>query len=247
MVQQLNALPEVKGDRLPTMYDLPSESEEDGLPDEYHDYQPELLRVTFCPPDYPQDQVFSGSDLYLYYDLNHTGWYKRPDWFGVVGVSRLYEGDDLRYSYVMWQEKVSPVVAVELLSTVTKKEDLGKTISENPPTKWKVYEQILKIPYYLLFDRRTNKLQVFKLESDRYQELKLATPKIWLPEIQLGVGVWYGSYQGATRTWLRWYDAQGDWIPTDADRAEKAQKRAETAERRAEDLAQRLRDLGIEP
>jgi hypothetical protein len=29
----------------PTMYDLPSEdSEEMGLPDEFHDFQPELLR-----------------------------------------------------------------------------------------------------------------------------------------------------------------------------------------------------------
>jgi hypothetical protein len=35
---------------LPTMYDLPSENaEEPGLPDEFHDFQPELLRVTFLP------------------------------------------------------------------------------------------------------------------------------------------------------------------------------------------------------
>jgi hypothetical protein len=32
---------------LPTMYDLPSESPEDlGLPDEFHDFQPKLLRAT---------------------------------------------------------------------------------------------------------------------------------------------------------------------------------------------------------
>jgi len=36
---------------LPTMYDLPSENqEESGLPDEFHDLQPELLRQTFRPP-----------------------------------------------------------------------------------------------------------------------------------------------------------------------------------------------------
>jgi hypothetical protein len=33
---------------LPTMYDLPSEDpEEPGLPDEFHDLQPQLLRESF--------------------------------------------------------------------------------------------------------------------------------------------------------------------------------------------------------
>jgi hypothetical protein len=29
-------------------------------------------------------------------------WHKRPDWFAVVGVPRLYEERDLRLSYVLW-------------------------------------------------------------------------------------------------------------------------------------------------
>ena len=45
---------------LPTMYDLPSEDQEEpGLPDEFHLLQPELLRLTFRPPTYPSDQVFT--------------------------------------------------------------------------------------------------------------------------------------------------------------------------------------------
>jgi len=75
---------------MPTMYDLPSEdSKEPGLPDEYHLWQAELLNQTFCPPRYPPEQIFVASDLNLYYDPLNTGWYKRPDWFAVVGVSRL--------------------------------------------------------------------------------------------------------------------------------------------------------------
>jgi Uma2 family endonuclease len=51
---------------LPTMYDLPSENpEEPGLPDEFHLLQPELLRLTFRPPTYSADQIFSASDLNL--------------------------------------------------------------------------------------------------------------------------------------------------------------------------------------
>jgi len=57
---------------LPTMYDLPSEDpEEPGLPDEFHLLQPELLRLTFCPPTYPSNRVFAASGLNLYYDSTH--------------------------------------------------------------------------------------------------------------------------------------------------------------------------------
>lgn len=82
---------------LPTMYDLPSEdSNEPGLPDEFHDFQPELLRLTCQSPLWSVDQVFIAADLNLYYDQEHPGWYKRPDWFVVVGVDRLYQKRDLR-------------------------------------------------------------------------------------------------------------------------------------------------------
>ena len=47
--------------------------------DEFHLLQPELLRSTFSPPSYAEDNVFTGSDLNLYYDSKHTQWYKRPD------------------------------------------------------------------------------------------------------------------------------------------------------------------------
>lgn len=74
---------------LPTMYDLPSEDpQEPGLPDEFHDFQPQLWRETFRPPDVLQERIFVASDLNLYYDVKHPLWYKRPDWFAVVGVEQ---------------------------------------------------------------------------------------------------------------------------------------------------------------
>ncbi|MEL6166210.1 MAG: Uma2 family endonuclease, partial [Cyanobacteria bacterium J06628_3] len=136
---------------LPTMYNLPSEDpEEPGLPDEFHDFQPQLLRETFQPPNYPLEETFIGTDLNLYYDARNHLWYKRPDWFAVLGASRLYQERDLRLSYVVWQEGIDPTVVVELLSPGTEKEDLGQTLREvnQPPTKWEVYERILRIPYY---------------------------------------------------------------------------------------------------
>ena len=272
------APPRLPKEKLPTMYDLPSEyPEEPGLPDEFHDLQPELLRVTFCPPHYSPQRIFSGSDLNIYYDLDHPRWHKRPDWFGVVGVSRFYDETDLRLSYVIWQEEVIPTVVVELLSPGTEQEDLGKTErdTDEPPTKWDVYEQILQIPYYIVFSRYTNQLRVFVHQAGQYQELALSEPRIWIPELELGLGVWQGVYQGIERLWLRWYDAQSNWIPTEVEkteaaeqraseadlllgeaqqqigeaqqRASEAERRASEAEQRAEALAQRLLDLGIEP
>ncbi len=248
-------------DTLPTMYDLPSEDpEEPGLPDEFHDLQPELLRFTFRPPEYYPSQVFSGTDMNLYYDVNNHLWHKRPDWFGVVGVARLYDQTDLRLSYVVWQERISPFVIVELLSPGTEKEDLGATErdSQEPPTKWEVYEQILQVPYYVVFNRYNNQLQAFHLVAGKYQELSLVEPIIVMPELSLSLGLWQGEYQGINRLWLRWYDDTGNLILTDAEAAlQRAQvaeqqantekQRADTAEQRAEYLAQRLRELGIDP
>jgi Uma2 family endonuclease len=253
------------------MYDLKSEDPtEPGLPDEFHDLQPQLLRETFCPPAYPPERIFVATDLNLYYDVHHPQWYKRPDWFAVLGVSRLYEQRDLRLSYVLWQEGIAPSVVVELLSPGTEKEDLGQTLREvnQPPPKWEVYERILRIPYYIVFDRYTNRLRIFQNIAGRYQELTLTESRIVLPELELSLGLWQGSYQGIERLWLRWYSVAGDWIPTPTElaeqerqqkqlaqqqieqerqRTEQERQRADREHQRAEQLAARLRALGIEP
>ena len=248
---------------LPTMYDLPSEDlEEPGLPDEFHLWQAELLSQTFRPPTYPPEQVFVASDLNLYYDPRNTGWYKRPDWFGVVGVPRLYQGQELRLSYVTWQEGVRPIVVIELLSPGTQDEDLGRRESQGKqPGKWQVYEQILGVPYYITFNRYSDEWQAFQLAGNRYQAMELLSGQIWIPDLELSLALWQGEYRGALRRWLRWYDAQGNWIPTEAEmvlqaeqragherqQREQAEQRAEQAEQRAQELAQRLRELGLEP
>jgi Uma2 family endonuclease len=246
------------------MYDLPSEDpEEPGLPDEFHLLQPQLLRETFQPPTYAPDQVFVASDINLYYDSRHPLWYKRPDWFAVVGVPRLYEQRELRLSYVIWQESVAPFIVVELLSPGTAKEDLGQTLREihQPPTKWEVYEQILRVPYYVVFDRYSDQLRAFQLVANHYTQLSLSDARLWIPDLELGIGLWQGSFQGIEDQWLRWYDAKGRWIPDPAEqverekrrtdrerqRAEQERQRAEQERQRAERLAARLRELGFDP
>jgi Uma2 family endonuclease len=240
--------------RLPTMYDLPSEDpEEPCLPDDFHYHQPQLLRETFRPPNYSPEKVYVASDLNLYYDVHHHNWYKRPDWFAVLGVPPLYGKErELRYSYVIWQEKVAPFVAVELLSEATEKEDLGQTqreSDEKPPTKWEVYEQRLKIPYYVVFSRDTDQFQAFQLIKGRYHKLTLDKERFWLPQVQLGLGLWKGDYQGSERQWLRWYDAKGLWVSTPVEvekqRADSEAKRADSAEAELARLKALLAEKGL--
>ena len=89
---------------LRTMYDLPSEDpKEPGLLDEFYYYQPQLLRETFQPPQYTPEHFFVGADLNLYCSVRRPMWYKHPDGFAFLGVSRLYDEDNLRMSYVIWQ------------------------------------------------------------------------------------------------------------------------------------------------
>ena len=249
---------------LPTMYDLPSEDpEEPGLPDEFHYYQPQLLRETFQPPRYRPDRFFVGMDLNLYYASHHPNWYKRPDWFAVLGVPRLYDDRDLRLSYVAWQETATPFLVVELLSPGTEREDLGETerAEDEPPTKWTVYEQILRIPYYVVFSRYTDSVRFYELQGCQYEEIHPPEQRLWLPGAGLWLGLWSGTYQGLERLWLRFYDDQGVVLPTQQEqtdhdrqalererlRAEEADQRAEEERQRAERLAAQLRALGIEP
>ncbi|MHC5832740.1 MAG: Uma2 family endonuclease, partial [Nostoc sp.] len=94
-------------------------------------------------------------------------------------------------------------------------------------------------------------------------------------EVELGLCLWEGAYEGKRDVWLRWCDATGNMIPTGAERAEQERLRAEqehlraeqerlraeqerlraeqereakeTALQRAERLAAQLRALGVEP
>ncbi len=257
---------------LPTMYDLPSEDpEEPGLPDEFHEFQPKLLRETYQPTKSAEaEPFFIGIDLNLYYDSGHTLWHKRPDWFLVLGVGGAQQQSQLRLSYVTWQERVNPFLVVELLSPSTEAEDLGQTLREanKPPTKWQVYEQVLQIPYYVVYDRYTLTLRVFRLVEKRYEEIILEGQRYWFDELGLGLGVWSGRHNRISGQWLRWYDASGCWLNTYAEQADQANVRAnqanvranqaeieanqakalaQQAEFRAQQLAERLRSLGIDP
>ncbi|GCA94635.1 hypothetical protein MAE30S32_32870, partial [Microcystis aeruginosa 11-30S32] len=68
-----------------------------------------------------------------------------------------------------------------------------------------------------------------------------------IPQLELSLGLWQGSYRGIERLWLRWLTLEGELIPLADEELIAAKQEASAAKQRAEQLAARLRELGIEP
>ncbi len=168
------------------------------------------------------------------------------------------------------KSRLAHYVVVELLSPGTEAEDLGQTMSSpgDPPPKWQVYEQILRVPYYIVFSRYTDQIQAFCLVGGQYEPVALTENRLPIPRLGLSLGLWQGGYQNINRLWLRWLTAEGDLIPTPSEQAAAAEQQAvearvqvtaseqraiaaeqEAAEAReqAERLSAKLRELGIDP
>lgn len=81
-------------------------------------------------------------------------------------------------------------------------------------------------------------MRCFRLVEGRYVEATLDSekPRFWLEELQIGLGIWHGQYKWATRSWLRWYGADGKWILTEA----KEERRLRL------ELIERLKQKGID-
>jgi Uma2 family endonuclease len=177
---------------------------------------------------------FFGIDMGIYYHPEKPPIV--PDGFLSLGVERVYD-EQLRPSYVLWDEKVVPVWVLEVVSQTYRKEYTDKLAQ---------YEK-LGILYYIIYAshrRRKPHLEVHKLVNGKYQ-LQSQHP-VWMPEIGLGIGYERGNYSGVSREWLYWYDAQGqryptpeEWVKQESQRAEQEFHRAEQESHRAEQESQR--------
>jgi Putative restriction endonuclease len=81
---------------------------------------------------------------------------------------------DLRWSYVLWQEAIAPFIVVELLTPGVDGEELVESLDRNQVSKWGLYERVLRVPYYVVFDWRSGYLWMFCLQGGRYVELDLS-------------------------------------------------------------------------
>ena len=163
-----------------------------------------------------------------------------PDWFYVAGVPSRLEGK-LRRSYVMWKEKVPPLIVIEFVSGDGKEEKDNSPPPErdevDPKTKkakkagkfW-VYEQAVKIPYYAIFDGFEGTLEMYHLEKGRYEQVKANRRNHYpIPELGVELGMLLDQEKPPV-PWLRWWDNRGNLLLTGNERAEEECQRRELAE-----------------
>jgi hypothetical protein len=122
-------------------------------------------------------------------------------------------------------------VIIELLSRSTAKQDRT--------TKKEIYEKTFRTPEYFLYNPDTETLEGWRLANRHYQAME-PNDRGWLWSATLGLwlGTWEGTYLGEHATWLRFFDEDGQLVPTPAEAerasAEAERQRAEAERRRAE-------------
>lgn len=168
-----------------------------------------------------------------------------PDVFLSLDVRLPKELRKKRYrSYFFWEYGKAPEVVIEVVSN-REGNELGSKLQD--------YARI-GVLYYAVYDpEQILGKKTFHFYENRGRKFVPRTNH-YMPDVGLGLTIWEGSFEDFEASWLRWCDAQGELIPTGAERAqreaERAQREAERAQReaeRAERLAQMLRELGIDP
>jgi Uma2 family endonuclease len=233
---------------LPSADELP-DSDETPVDNELQELIPGLLKAILLILWSERMDWFFGIDMGIYYHPKEPPIV--PDAFLSLGVERFYD-EELRPSYVVWDEGVRPQFVLEVVSQHYRKEYSDKLEDY----------QNLGVLYYIIYAsrrRRKPRFEVHKLINGQY-ELQSGNP-VWMPEIGLGIGCERGNYSGVTREWLYWYDADGKRYLTpeeqvkqevqraqqEAQRAQQEAQRAQQLDLRIQELAQTLRNLGVDP
>jgi Uma2 family endonuclease len=180
---------------------------------------------------HPDGQYFIGQDLGIYWRITEPPekGAEAPDWFYVPNVPPSLNGKTRR-SYVLWQEFIAPSIVLEFVS--------GNGAEERDKTPWKgkfwIYEQVIRTPFYGIYEVNKASIEVYELIGGQYQ-LLAANERGHYSITPMGIelGLWQGEYQNMELPWLRWWDLQGNLLLTGEERANR--------------LTAQLRALGIEP
>lgn len=133
-------------------------------------------------------------------------------------------------SYFTWNFGKSPEVAIEIVSN-KKGNELGSKLEDYINAG---------VSYYIVFDPlkylSENVLQVYQRRGNSYH----LQQDYWLEEINLGLTLWKGKFEGAFyEQWLRWCDRLKNVFLTGDEKAEMEKQRADTEKQRAETEKQR--------
>ena len=194
---------------------------------------------------HPDGQYVIGQDSGIYWQMTDPPekGAEAPDWFYVPNVSPLLNGKRRR-SYVMWKESVVPLIAIEFTSgNGSEERDTTSPFSVGSPKagKFWVYEQAVRIPFYVIYEVEKATVDVYELVDSYYQKCAPNQRSHYpIPALGVELGIWQGEFMHQDLPWLRWWDSHGNLLMSGDERVERA-------DRRAEQLAAKLRELGINP
>jgi Putative restriction endonuclease len=215
-------------DGLPSAEELP---DSDGKPvdSELQELIPGLLKAILLDLWDDQPNWLFSIDMGFYYHPDKPA--IAPDGLLSLGVEDI-EDECLRSSYVLWDEKVIPLFALEIVS---------KTPGKEQTKKFEIYQSI-GILYYLVYAplrKRKARFQLYKLIDGEYVLESDGQQPYWMPEIGLAIGAEQWLYHRSQREWLFWYDQDNVRYPTPIEKAKDASQRAEAEFQRAEAASQR--------
>ncbi|MBS3028106.1 MAG: Uma2 family endonuclease [Dolichospermum sp. DET50] len=233
---------------LPSSEELP-DSDDTPVDNELQDLIPGLLKAMLALIWSQRWDWFFGVDMGVYYDPDKPAIV--PDGFLSIGIPRFID-ENLRRSYVLWEEQKLPTLVLEVVS---------HTYRGEYTTKKEMYAKELGILYYVVYNsqrKRKEHLEIYKLVNGEYQ--LLSGSPVFMPEIGLGIGTEKGTYQGITREWLYWFDETGKRFLTPEERIQQSEeqrlqyqrgfleseKQRLEAEEKAQRLTEMLKQLGVD-
>ena len=98
-----------------------------------------------------------------------------PDWFYVPNVPPLLDGQ-YRRSYSLWREFVAPLIILEFASGdgTEERDRTSLSYSGNEvtrPGKFWVYERIVRVPYYGIYEVANGNLEVYNLVDGFFEKM----------------------------------------------------------------------------
>jgi Uma2 family endonuclease len=233
--------PEIIWEKLPEDFILPDDPVESIA-------QPLLaaaLTESLDLANYITPKMLIASNMGIVAKVNQKTTVKAPDWFFVSEVNPLDE-NIIRRSYTPHTEGKIPELVMEFLSETETGEYSSRPFF--PYGKMWFYEQILKVPLYVIFEPEMGHLEIRQLNSlGQYELQKLdQNGRYFLESMNLYLGVWQGTRLQQNYYWLRWWDKEGNLLLWGTEKIE-LERQIAVQERQRADLAEqeilRLRKL----
>ena len=189
---------------------------------------------------HPGNQFFVGQDVGIYWKWTQPvlSGCKSPDWYYVPDVPGMLNGE-FRRSYVLWQEKVPPLLVIEYVSG-----DGSEERDRTPNTgKFWVYERAIRARYYVIYDCQIPLIEAYRLDGTQYVKIAAnAAGRYPIADLGIEFGLRRAVFLRVDLSWLRAWDIATGLMLPDADERTAVQRTRADEVTRQRDTVARERD-----